>query len=123
MALPALALGALIGGGVGGLKHFLVDKPAADKERQYQAETARWSPWTGLQSKYVRDPSLFGNMLQGGMGGAAFGQLAGMGAAPGVSGVGPVASGAEYAAMVEEPALSSYYGLSGMKNRFPGREY
>lgn len=69
-----LLLGALIGGGVGLLKNRLVDKPAADKERQYQAETARWSPWTGLQSKYVQDPSIFGGMLQGGMAGAAFGQ-------------------------------------------------
>lgn len=116
MALPALALGALIGGGVGGLKHFLVDKPQADKERQYQAETARWSPWTGIQSKYVQNPSLFGGMLQGGMAGAAFGQ--------GIDAMGGGTS--SYSGLLEAPPTSQLgsnfdlsSGVNQMGYRFP----
>ena len=121
MPLPALALGALIGGGVGGLKHFLVDKPQADKERQYQAETARWSPWTGIQSKYVQNPSLFGGMLQGGMAGAAFGQ--GIGAQEAAAARDEKILGM-LGSSKNPQALSSYYGMTGSgMGRVPAMAY
>lgn len=67
-------LSLIAGLGLGGLKHFLIDKPAAEKERKYEATTARWSPWTHMQSHYVADPNLFGSLLQGGGAGLQFGQ-------------------------------------------------
>ena len=71
-----------IGGGLGLGKHAL-EAGAAARDRKLQAETARYSPWTGLKPQKTQDPNIFGNLLQGatvasmagGMGGA--GDMAG----------------------------------------------
>lgn len=57
-----------------GVKAATSDKQQADNERAYEAETARWSPWTGLKSHYVANPSVTNAALQGGLSGYAFGQ-------------------------------------------------
>lgn len=66
----ALAAGA----GLGVAKHYLADKPAAERNRATQAEVARYSPWTGMKPTPVEDPSLFNSALQGGTMGASLGQ-------------------------------------------------
>lgn len=71
MPLPPLLLGSLIGGGAG-LLSYPFKKAQADKERQYNAEMSRWSPWTGFQAKYVQNPSLMGDVLTGAGSGLAF---------------------------------------------------
>lgn len=67
--LPLLA-----GAALGAAKTQFIDKPAADKRREYEARTAELSPWTGLQAQYVQDPSVLGGAMKGGMMGLQMGQ-------------------------------------------------
>ena len=69
MPIPLLPLALGLAGGA--VKHFAVDKPAASKNRRMQAAIARYSPWTGMKPDVssLRDPSLFGSLLQGGTAG------------------------------------------------------
>lgn len=70
----------VIGAGLGALKNLEANQMAS-KNRQTQSAIARYSPWTGMQPQNVQDPSIIGDVLQGGTAGAMFGQ--GMaGAAP-----------------------------------------
>lgn len=68
--LAPLAIGAAAGVG----KYFLSDKPRYNAEKKLAAETQRYSPWTGLQANTPRNPSMFENVLQGGMTGLQLGQ-------------------------------------------------
>lgn len=95
-AIAPLAIGALIGAGLGLLKGK-GDKEQERRDRALAAETARWSPWTGMQAQMPQNVSMAGEVLKGGATGAMMGQ--GMGgdtklAQPnmGLSG-GPVAAG------------------------------
>lgn len=65
---------ALAGMGVGTLKHFAVDKPAADRQRKLAAATTRYSPWTKLIAQMPEEPNVFNSALQGGMSGFSMGQ-------------------------------------------------
>lgn len=65
---------ALIGGGVGLLKSELIDRPREKRQRQANAEIARWAPWTGMTPGAVREADPFGSVLQGGLTGAMFSQ-------------------------------------------------
>lgn len=58
------------------LKSELIDRPREDRQRQMQAEIARYSPWSGMQANpgAISEADPFGSALQGGMTGAAFGQ-------------------------------------------------
>lgn len=67
---------ALIMGGVGLTKSFLVDQPKENRQRQLAAETQRYSPWTGLQAGPIQEADPFGSTLQGGAQGFAMGQNA-----------------------------------------------
>ncbi len=62
---------AILGGAIiGAMKNALMDKPAERRDLKVAAETARYSPWTGMKPKDVKYASLGGNMIQGGtMGG------------------------------------------------------
>lgn len=62
-----------IGAGLGVAK-FAADKEKEKRERALQAATARYSPWTGMSPQAVAEPSLMGNLVQGGTAGAMFGQ-------------------------------------------------
>lgn len=113
-AIAPLLLAALIGAG-GGLLKSQGEKEEADKQRSFEVERERWSPWTGVHGNYVKGPNVAGNVMQGAGAGASFGQ--GLGAfsstgaeAPaaaqgmdesinysGTSGIGPVANGQIYA--------------------------
>jgi hypothetical protein len=63
-----------IGAGVGLLKSGLVDGPRVSREREYQANVARYSPWTGMRPSYVAGADTLGNAMQGGISGYMFGQ-------------------------------------------------
>lgn len=67
---PALAIGA----GVGLAKSALVDKPKEDKQRMLAAQTAMYSPWTGMKPNEVQAADPFGSALQGATSGAMFAQ-------------------------------------------------
>lgn len=67
---------AAIMGGVGLLKQFAIDQPAAKRERQVQAVTERYSPWTGQAGHSVQDPNAGNTLLQYGTTGASLGQNA-----------------------------------------------
>lgn len=60
--------------GLGAGKHFLFDKPAADRQRKMASETTRYSPWTGTKGEVGPQPSLFNSILQGATGGMSLGQ-------------------------------------------------
>lgn len=51
-------------GGLGLIKHFAFDKPKADRERKLEAETQRYSPWTGLSARRASDPNPLDNVMQ-----------------------------------------------------------
>lgn len=115
LAIAPLLLAALIGAGTGLISNR-AKQDEADKERQYEAVTARWSPWTKLSSHYVANPNMASDVLGGAAAGLSFGAanqgLFGGGAADsapaaaegmegvnyaGMSGVGPVSNGQVYA--------------------------
>lgn len=61
--------GLVLGGG-----KAIADGKKADRQRQLQASTDRYSPWTGMHGQPVQEPDPFGTMMQGGVGGLAQGQ-------------------------------------------------
>jgi len=73
-----MPLGGLIAAGVlaaaGVAKSEFSDKPRAEKKRALAAETARYSPWTGMTPESVQEADPLGSGLQGAMTGAALGQ-------------------------------------------------
>lgn len=76
MALPVI-LG-VAGAGLGALQYGQKKKEAA-KQRELQAEIARWSPWSGMQANTqgTQDPNLVGEVLTGATGLGGFGQSLG----------------------------------------------
>lgn len=54
-------------------KNQMIDQPAADRKRKYEANTAALSPWTGMKSQYVEDPNAIGAVIGGAGAGAALG--------------------------------------------------
>ncbi len=66
--------GMAIAAAAGIAKSELIDKPKAEKRRQFEAEKERWSPWTGQHGQYVSDPDSIGAGLQYGAVGAQIGQ-------------------------------------------------
>lgn len=54
-------------------KNQLIDQPAADRKRKYEATTAALSPWTGMKSQFVDDPNAIGAVIGGAGAGAAMG--------------------------------------------------
>lgn len=96
--------GALIGAGLGAIQY-------GDKKRQHEhdknvaAETARYSPWTGMKPQAVEGPpSLMGTVGQGALSGFGFGQQFG-GAAGGPGALGQ--AGGAAAVPPEAAALSA----------------
>lgn len=53
-------------GALGAAKHYVNDVPEAAKEKKYESAKERFSPWTHQHGQYVKDPSLFGTLLQAG---------------------------------------------------------
>ena len=80
LAIAPLAIAAIIGAIVGAAKHYGVDKPQEEKERKLAAETARYSPWTGMKPGTVKRANLAGSVIQGGATGAMMGAGLGAGA-------------------------------------------
>lgn len=66
--------GALIGAGVGLMKNEMFDRPQEARDRRQAAETARWSPWTGMQPGPIKRADPFGSVAQGALTGMAMGQ-------------------------------------------------
>lgn len=62
------------GAGLGAAKYYLNDKDQEKRDRQQQAEIARYSPWTGMKPESVQSASLFNDALQGGTMGMGMGQ-------------------------------------------------
>lgn len=65
---------ALILGGTGLLKGLTSDRNKEARDRELQAKTAQYSPWTGLRPRDVQEADPFGNMLKYGATGAMLGQ-------------------------------------------------
>jgi hypothetical protein len=69
-----------IGAALGLGKNLFFDAPKEKAQRRLAAETARFSPWTGLSSSSVpitpADP--LGSVIQGGLTGASMGQNYGL---------------------------------------------
>ncbi len=65
-----------VGGGLYGLfKYLLHDKPQEDKDRKIRAAQQLYSAWSKLPvDQQIRSADLLGNIMQGGLSGAAFGQ-------------------------------------------------
>ncbi len=65
-----------IGAGIGAGKAALFDAPKEKKQRELAAQTAIYSPWTGLNpmSAMPQPTDYFGSALQGGMAGGMMGQ-------------------------------------------------
>lgn len=57
----------ILGASVGLAKSRFIDAPQARRERNLQATTAAYSPWTGMQAQNVKSPDAFGSALQGGV--------------------------------------------------------
>lgn len=97
----------LAGLAAGGVKSG-IEAGNEKKDRQLQAETTRYSPWTGMQAEAPRRTDFLGNLLQGGLSGAMLGRninQADAATSAATSGTGPVASGKEYGASLLERLL------------------
>lgn len=80
--MDPILLGGLLGGGAGLLKS-LFGAGDVDKYNDLQAQTARYSPWTGMKPQNLKGHGFVDNTLQGGLTGAAVGQsVAGLSKAP-----------------------------------------
>lgn len=66
----------LLGAGLGMAKTGLVDAPNARRQRELQAKTALYSPWTNLKPENVHSPDALGSALQGGVSFYQMGQKA-----------------------------------------------
>lgn len=140
-----LGLGLGLGGGL--LKSVVSDGPRREAQRRAQAETTRWSPWTGMVAPEPQtqfDPlgsalqfGTTGAMMQQGIEGAAksdafnekllnaYEQQSPAAQTFGAPmGMGPVASGSSYGSMLKSayPQSSSPFGRSSFASmHFPGR--
>lgn len=75
-----LPLAGLAAGAVGGVMKHQQQKKQEDADRQLAATTQQYSPWTHLQAQPVqRAGSMFGDVLQGGIGGGMSGASLGAG--------------------------------------------
>ncbi len=106
LAIAPLLIGALVGAGLGAAKHFVSDKPNEEADRRLAAETARYSPWTGMRPGQIKRANLIGSVMQGGGAGALVG-----------SGIGGAATGAtpEAGAVSQGPFT---WGLLGRANGY-----
>ena len=137
-------IGLGIGAGLGAGKH-VSDVKRAGKMRKAEAAKTRYSPWTGMQGKTVADPSLMGNLITGGAGGAMLGSSIGgmagktptkmpgdeLAGAPMSAGalpsrdilsspgnIGPIASGKQYASLLQPKSVwPNAWGRMGMSGR------
>lgn len=71
--MDPITLAALGGAGLG-IGKGILDQNRERKDRQIAAQTARWSPWTGMAAQPVQRADLLGSTIQGGLQGASFGQ-------------------------------------------------
>lgn len=71
--MDPITIGLLAGTAMGLGKGFL-DKENEDRQRKLAAETARWSPWTGMSPQLPQSANVLGSTLQGAGTGAMFGQ-------------------------------------------------
>ena len=102
--LAMMALGA----GAGYLKNQLVDKPNEERERQLQAEIARWSPWTGISPTPVRRSNVGADMMQGGFTGLMMGQQGAAAPAAAAPSGGASLAGSEVAQAVPGKGMNMY---------------
>lgn len=63
----------LLGLGVGALQGAQQAKQA-ERDRQLQAQTALWSPWTGMAPQKVQEANMLGSIAGGGLTGAGLDQ-------------------------------------------------
>jgi len=66
-------LSILLGAGLGGIKSIF-DSNRRTREQKLAGETARYSPWTGMQPKEVHWENPFQDVVSGGLSGLAIGQ-------------------------------------------------
>lgn len=78
--MPAFSTLGLLGGAAMGAGKAAAGQARANKLTDLSAETARYSPWTGMDPNKAlaaaesQDTDMFGNILGGGLSGASFGQ-------------------------------------------------
>lgn len=72
MPFGGLLTGGMVAAGLG--KSLLIDAPKADRQRKLAAETARYSPWTGMAPQQVEEADPIGSAMQFGTTGAMLGQ-------------------------------------------------
>jgi hypothetical protein len=82
---------ALLGGGLFGLGKTAYDSAGRSSDKEVQAATTRYSPWTGMKGAQPREVDPFGNVLKGGLSGA---MLANIGTNAGWFGGGAATAGA-----------------------------
>jgi hypothetical protein len=113
--MDPITIGLLAGAGLGLVKNQMEGQQAA-KERKAEGTIAQWSPWTGMAAHRVKDPSMIGDVMSGGMTGAMLGQAAGGGAA----GAAPAATASTEAGTSLAPAAEGAGNSTGVANMSVG---
>ncbi len=106
--MDPITIGLLAGAGLGLVKGGIIDAEKEKKNRQMEAEIARYSPWGGMQAQRVQQADPFGSMMQGGMAGAMMGNAMGGSSAAGGS-AGAAGAGGSSAAPGGMAAGKSFY--------------
>ena len=79
LAIAPLAIAAIVGAMMGAAKHYMADVPAEEADRKLAAETARYSPWTGMKPGQIKRANGVGTITQGAATGALLGSSLGAG--------------------------------------------
>src|SRR4051812_793732 len=105
--------------GAGLAKSELIDRPRAARDRQMQAEIARYSPWSGMKAdpSMIHEADPLGSAMQGGMAGIMLDQN---GAKTAASGGSAGAVGSSPWAGLDANEMSQYPGFDLKKSINPG---
>jgi len=118
-------IGAGIGSGVGAIKGREA-RAQSERKMKAEAEKTKYAPWTKQYGDVSRvaQANVFGNILQGGLQGAAIGGMFGGGAgAAGAKGTGAVEGATTTEAALAKEAAAGSSGIAGDRTSSEGLQY
>lgn len=111
--MDPVTIGLLAGAGIGAVKGGVLDRQKEERQRQRDAELARWSPWSGIGPQGIQEADMLGSTMQGAMGGAMLGSNI-----PGGGGGAATAAGGASGGGAAGTPLAAGYGGQDMSSAY-----